>query len=203
LATLFFLLSLGPKIHIWGHVTPVPGVYPVLEKLFPPLKMGGVPMRLMAMVLLTTAVLAAAALADVIRLAGRRAPLVLVPVLALWAFESLPKPQPTTPATYPYWVKELRKLPPGAVIDTTYKTDMSRHLYYATGHGHPVGEGYISRYPRSVEQRRGVFRALVDAEDWPTLRRDWGFRYLVIDHHVPRLKALVQDGDVRVYQLGP
>jgi hypothetical protein len=203
LATLFFLLSLGPRIHIWGHVTPIPGVYPVLEKLFPPLKMGGVPMRLMAMVLLTTSVLAAAALADVIRLAGRRAPLVLVPLLALLAFESLPKPQPTTPATYPYWVTQLRNLPPGAVIDTTYKTDMSRHLYYATGHAHPVGEGYISRYPRSVEQRRGVFRALVDAEDWPTLRRDWGFKYLVVDHHVPRLKALVQDGNIRVYQLGP
>jgi hypothetical protein len=203
LATLFFLLSLGPRLHVAGHITPIPGVYPVLEKLFPPLKMGGVPMRLMAMVFLTTSLLAAAALADLTRLTGRRALFILPVLLALWAFESLPKPQPTTPATYPFWVTELRKLPAGAVIDTTYKTDMSRHLYYATGHGHPVGEGYISRYPKSVEQRRGVLRALVDAEDWPTLRRDWGFKYLVVDHHVDRLKALVQDGDVRVYQLAP
>ena len=203
LAALFFLLSLGPKLHVAGVITPVPGVYPVLEKLFPPLKMGGVPMRLMAMVFLTTAVIAAAALADLVRLTGRRALFIVPVLLAVWAFESLPKPQPITPATYPFWVTELRKLPAGAVIDTTYKTDMSRHLYYATGHGHPVGEGYISRYPKSVEQRRGVLRALVDVQDWPTLHREWGFRYLVVDHHVDRLKALVQDGDVRVYQLAP
>jgi hypothetical protein len=176
----------------------------VLERIFPPLKMGGVPMRLMAMVFLTTAVIAAAAFADLPKVVGRRDAMILLPILlAFWAFESLPKAQPTTPATYPQWVTRLRVLPAGPVIDTTYKTDMSRHLYYATGHGHPVGEGYISRYPRSVEQRRGVFRNLVDAEDWRTLNRDWGFQYLVIDHHVPRLKALIQDGEIRVYQLAP
>jgi hypothetical protein len=158
-------------------------------------------MRLMAMVFLTTAVIAAAAFDDLIKFTGKRAWLPATLLLALWAFESLPKPQPTTPAIYPTWVRQLRALPPGGVIDTTYKTNMSLHLYYATGHGHPVGEGYISRYPKSVEQRRGVFRNLVDAEDWGTLHRDWGFKYLVIDHHVPRLKALIQDGDIRVYQL--
>ena len=69
-----------------------------------------------------------------------------------------PRPQPTTPAIYPQWVHKLRELPPGAVIDTTYKNELSPHLYYATGHGHPVGEGYISRYPKSVDVRRGAFR---------------------------------------------
>jgi hypothetical protein len=123
-------------------------------------------------------------------------------LVAAWAFESLPKAQPTTPVGYPHWVQGLRQLPDGAVIDTTYKADMFRHLYYATGHGKPVGEGYISRYPKSVEQKRGELRALVDAERWDTLQREWGFRYLVIDHHVPGLKALVQDGEIRVYQLG-
>lgn len=201
LATLFFLLSLGPKLHVAGYITPIPGVYPVLERIFPPLKMGGVPMRLMVMVFLTTAVIAAAAFDDLVKFTGPRAKFILPALLALWAFESLPKPQPTTPATYPTWVRQLRAMPPGAVIDTTYKKELSLHLYYATGHGHPVGEGYISRYPKSVEQRRGVFRKLVDGEDWRTLNREWGFKYLVIDQHVPNLKRLFQEGETRIYQL--
>lgn len=204
LVALFGILSLGPRLHVWGTITHVPGVYPVLEKLFPPLKMGGVPMRLMAMVFLAGAVIAAGALGDVIRVSGRWGWLVVPVLVGLWAFESLPKPQPTTSATYPNWVLQLRRMPDGAVIDTTYKTNMSLHLYYATGHGKPVGEGYISRYPKSVEERRGVFRNLVDNERWDVLAGpEWGFRYLVIDHHVPGLRRLHQEGEMRVYQLHP
>jgi hypothetical protein len=125
-------------------------------------------------------VVAAAALGVLARLSGRRA-FVVVPVIALtWAFESLPKAQTTTPAVYPQWVLKLREQPDGAVIDTHYKTELSAHLYYATGHGKPVGEGYISRYPKSVEVRRGEFRALVDAWQFDKLRDEWKFRYLVI-----------------------
>jgi hypothetical protein len=203
LMALFFLLSLGPWLHVAGTVTKIPGVYPVLEWIFPPLKMGGVPMRLMAMVFLSGAVISAAALQDILRAAGKWRWLIAAVLMAAWTFESLPKPQPTTPASYPQWVLKLRDLPPGAVIDTTYKSNMSLHLYYATGHGKPVGEGYISRYPKSVEEKRGQFRQLVDVEDWETLRKDWGFKYLVIDHHVAGLKALVQEGEIRVYQLTP
>jgi hypothetical protein len=202
LAALFFLMSLGPKLHVAGTITPIPLVYRGLEWVFPPLKMGGVPMRMMIMVYLAGAVIVAAAIGDVIRLLRWRSLAVLIPLLALWTFESWPKPQPTTPATYPFWVTELRKLPPGAVIDTTYKDQMSLHLYYATGHGHPVGEGYISRYPQSVERRRGVFRELVDNQRWDVLAKpEWNFKYLVVRHHVPGLERLIGDGEVRVYQL--
>ena len=201
LMALFFLLSLGPWLHVAGTVTKIPCVYPVLEWVFPPLKMGGVPMRLMAMVFLTGAVISAGALRDVMRLAGRWAWLAVALLMAAWVFESLPKAQPITRAAYPQWVHKLRDLPDGAVLDTTYKSNMCIHLFYATGHGKPVGEGYISRYPKSVDQKRGQFRQLVDNEQWDVLRKDWGFKYLVIDHHVGGLKALVQDGEIRVYQL--
>jgi hypothetical protein len=203
LMALFFLLSLGPRLHVAGTITSIPCVYPVLEKLFPPLKMGGVPMRLMVMVFLTGAVIAAGALGDLIRMTGRWGWLAAGLLIAAWIFESLPKPQPITPAGYPQWVQKLRELPNGAVIDTTYQSNMFAHLYYATGHGKPVGEGYISRYPKSVEVKRGAFRQLVDNQQWDVLRKDWGFKYLVIQHHVPGLKALVQDGETRVYELAP
>jgi len=186
LMALFFLLSLGPRLHVAGTVTGVPVAYPVLERLFPPLKMGGVPMRLMAVVFLTGAVIAAGALGDVLRASGKYAWVAGTLIVAVWAIESLPKAQPTTPAGYPQWVKVLHDQPDGAVIDTTYKNDMFRHLYYATGHGKPVGEGYISRYPKSVDQKRGEFRGLVDAWQFDTLRDRWEFRYLVI--------KLVDDG---------
>jgi hypothetical protein len=176
----FFLLSLGPKLHMWGTITAFPGVYPVLEKLFPPLKVGGVPMRMMIMVSLIGAVIAAAAMGDVIRISRKWAWLIVPLIAFAWAFESLPKAQPTTPAVYPQWVEKLRAMPEGAVIDTHYKTELSAHLYYATGHGKPVGEGYISRYPKSVEVRRGEFRALVDNWNFDKLRDQWEFRYLVI-----------------------
>ena len=41
----FFIFSLGPWLHVAGHVTPIPGPYHLLELLIPPLKLGGVPMR--------------------------------------------------------------------------------------------------------------------------------------------------------------
>lgn len=199
---LFFLMSLGPWMHIGGRVNHVPGIYWVLEWIFPPLKVGSVPMRMMAMVFLVGAVIAGAGLGDLIRLSGRRGWVVVCLVLAVWAFENLSKAQPTTPATYPKWVLKLRDLPAGAVVDTTYQKQMSLHLYYATGHGKPVGEGYISRYPKSVEEKRGEFRRLVEAGDWETLGKEWGFKYLVINRDLPDLKLLIRDGETRVYELG-
>jgi hypothetical protein len=215
---LFGALSMGPKLHFFGHVSPIPGVYPVLETLFPPLKMGGVPMRLMAMVFLSGAVIAAGAVEQLMRISGRGRWLFITFLIAVWTFESLPKAQPITPAKYPYWVTKLHDLPDGAVLDMHFKTNMFVHLFYATGHGKPTGEGYISRYPKSVDEKRGRLRSLVDSamthsasdkkedqEEWEKerdrLQKEWGFKYLVVDHHMPGLKALVQDGDVRVYQL--
>ncbi len=170
LALLFFLFSLGPTVHVAGHwkAIEVHGKaiplmpYSLLELIFPPLKMGGVPMRLMAMTLLAMATLSSFAVGDLIRSLRFKSIAVLLPLVGLWAFESLPRPQTTTPTGYPEWVLKMRELPPGALIDTTYKNELSTPLYYATGHGHPIGEGYISRYPNSVEKARGVFRQLVD-----------------------------------------
>jgi hypothetical protein len=202
MAGLFFLMSLGPWLHVAGTVTKVPLVYRGLEWAFPPLKMGGVPMRMMVMVYVAGAVIAACAIGDLIRLMRWKSLLVLIPLLGLWTFETWPKAQPTTKAGYAFWVTELAKQPPGAVIDTTYKTELSLPLYYATGHGKPIAEGYISRYPRSVERHRGELRALVDAQRWDVLAGPvWNFKYLVVREHVDGLERVIGDGEVRVYKL--
>jgi hypothetical protein len=190
----FFLFSLGPWLHVAGRVTSMPGPYHLLELLIPPLKIGGVPMRMMAVVYLAAAMIAAGAIAHLLKCGSRgRAVAMLIPLLALWVIETLPKPQPTTPAVYPAWVTALRDLPAGAVLDTTFLPDMQVHLYYATGHGKPVGEGYISRYPESVERRRGHLRELLLHRDFETLRRGFGFRYLVVTN-VNGRPSLEDDG---------
>jgi hypothetical protein len=209
LLTLVLILSLGPKLHVAGFITPIPGVYRALEFLFPPLKVAGVPMRMMALVLLVASVIAASAIGRLLHegsgsslgLRSRRGGIIVALVLLAWLFEILPKPQPITPIGYPQWVRVLHDLPPGPVLDTTYKTDMSRHLYYATGHGHPVGEGYISRYPLSVERARGHLRQLVDERRFDELRDELGFCYLVTDAPLP-FRALFQDpGGKTIYDL--
>src|SRR5258706_748321 len=141
---------------------------------------GGVPMRMMLMVSLSGAVIASVALGDLSRVSRKWAWLI-VPLIAIaWTVESIAKAQPMTPAVYPKWVEKLRTMPDGAVIDTHYKNELSAPLYWATGYGKPVGEGYISRYPKSVQIRRGEFRNLVENKNFDKLRDEWKFRYLVI-----------------------
>jgi hypothetical protein len=182
LGIVFFLFALGPRLHVAGHITPIPGVYSLLELLVPPLKIGGVPMRMMAVVYLAGAILSAAAIGEMLRANPRRRAVTIVALLvAAWALETWPKPQPTTAATYPDWVLKLRDMPAGAVLDTTFLPDMFAHLYYATGHGHPVGEGYISRYPKSVEIRRGHLRRLIEQRRFDAIRAEFGFRYIVVN----------------------
>lgn len=201
LAVLFFLLSLGPRLHIDGTITNVPGIYPLLEKLLPPLKMAGMPMRLMAVVFIACAVLAAIAIRDIQQ--TRRGVWIIVALFALWIFESIPKDQPTMLAEYPRWVSVLHDLPDGPVLDTTYATNMFAHLYFATGHNKPVAEGYISRYPTSVDIARGKLRGLVDTRQFDVLHEQYGFRYLVIRNQDAPFKLLYQQAgeNLRIYDL--
>src|SRR5207248_8114138 len=63
LAVLFYGLALGTRLRIYQWSVPFPLMpYRMLETLVPPLQISGVPMRMMVMVSLATAVLAAAGL---------------------------------------------------------------------------------------------------------------------------------------------
>ncbi|HYE17780.1 MAG TPA: hypothetical protein VEA69_05010 [Tepidisphaeraceae bacterium] len=188
LATLFFLFSLGPTLHVAGKYDPDPAApsnmpYALLERALPFLKMAGVPMRMMAMTLLALAIVAAVTLTHLTRHARPATRNSLFAALfALWLFESLPRPQATVPAAFPKWTLALRDQPPGAVIDMTYRQHLSLPMFHAAGHRHPMGEGYLSRYPASVDARRGEFRGLADHGQFDALAKPpWNFRYLYIE----------------------
>ena len=77
--------------------------------------------------------------------------------------------------------------------------------YYAVDLRYDVPGQPVAIRPRQsnpVKLDLGRLRELVDAERWDVLRgAPWNFKYLVVGHHVGGLKAVVQDGDVRVYEL--
>lgn len=56
----FTIMSLGPALHIWGWEIPfIRFPYALFEMVFPPLKVSGVPVRMIIMTTLSAAVISA------------------------------------------------------------------------------------------------------------------------------------------------
>jgi hypothetical protein len=120
------LLSMGPRLHVAGHVTPVPMPWAVMGRL--PLFESVVPSRLMLLAFLGVALL----LADLVSAAARAAPrrraacaaaiaLALVPLVPRW-------PYPSTDACVAAFFQPgggVERLPPGGVV---LVTPFSNHL---------------------------------------------------------------------------
>jgi hypothetical protein len=204
---LFAILSLGPVLHIWGReLSWLKLPYALLEFVFPPLKMGGVPVRMMVMVMLGASVIAAIGMREIMA-SGRKTRWLILPLIGLLLFEYLPKPMPETRIPVPEYVKFLTSLPAArGVIDLV--ADPSRSLYYQTVHHKPLAFGYIARVPMTVEKRNQRIRELIAGLDFNRLYRSYHFRYLVIKGQVlsstPKayLRLLFDDGEVRIYELG-
>ncbi|MGH7179089.1 MAG: hypothetical protein ACREJC_17050 [Tepidisphaeraceae bacterium] len=190
----FYLLSLGPVLHVCGR--PVMGrwmPYSLLEMLIPPLRLSGCPSRMMVMTTLCTAVLAAAglaALAQVSRFARRIVWLVFAVLLVV---ESIPRDRDLTSAQVPNWVVALRDLPDGAILDVT-PPPPGRALFYQTVHRKPMAFGYISRLQRSVAAQNQRIRDLVTAGRFRPLVARFGIRYLLTDgRDEPPARSIVFD----------
>jgi len=208
LVVVFGVLSLGPVLHVGGHaiggaVLP----YAWLERLVPPLRLSGVPVRMMVMVTLAAGVLCAAGVKAVLS-AGPWRRWVLLPWLALLWFEYLPFPIPTTRIEPPPYVEALRRAPRHeALIDTA--ADAERDLYYQTVHEKPLCFGYVSRLPASVVREGKVKEALFRRRRFDVLCQRYGVAYIVANRHddpvagTAAAGVLFEDADVRVYDLGP
>ncbi|HEY7976398.1 MAG TPA: hypothetical protein VID72_13705, partial [Ktedonobacterales bacterium] len=148
----FILLALGPalvigdaELHFTHGLTP----YGLLERIFPPLRLSGMPIRMVVMVNLCAAVICALGLPLLWRGGARRRVLV-VALLALMVVEFLPAPLPETHLALPAYYAVLQQRPDHfAVIDLA--TDQYHALAYQTMHGRPLASGYVSRLPASVE----------------------------------------------------
>lgn len=206
----FLGLSLGTELRVlkWSHPFSLMP-YRILEKIIPPLKLSGCPMRMMVMVTLAAAVLAAHGLQLLWADAGRKR-LWLVPVLlAVVAAECWPAPVHRSLGAVPQYVNVLRGLPQGAVFDDV--GDPCNMLYFATQHDHPVALGYISRCPNTVMRRDHLMLSILAVRDYDRLRAEFKMRYLVtrentvhpalrkVNEHTETCDGLRRDGREWVY----
>jgi len=198
----FAVLALGPAIHIGGHVVGFPLTpYTVLAKLIPGVSLGGMPVRMVSMAILAASVLAALGFAELLR--GSRSIAVVVILLVVLVFEYLPGPLPARENPLPDFVRELKKLPDGAVYDV--RSSKFHALYYQTVHQRPMAFGYISRPTRSVDAKSTELRRTFETGDYEKLYLEYGFRYLILPRDMNLVAALgsplYQDNDAQIYDL--
>jgi hypothetical protein len=197
-ALTFFVLALGPVLHIGGRTALLPGgrelplPYALVNRL-PFLDIMRSISRLDVIVMLSLAVLAALGLEAL----GRRGRGAWLPVaaLALVLFEFLPAPYPVSPPDTPAWYETLAKDPrPGAVLNLPVNWDRPWYLLYQTVHRKPLSAAYISREdPRTLIDRAPVlryFRRLGQDAGEIDLQRDGkkalaelGIRWVVLDRY--------------------
>ncbi len=159
----FFILALGPVLHVAGRTDLWPGgreiplPYGWLAAVVPFMEITRSVSRFDIMVMLALAVLAAIGTAWLRRRAGKGLALL---TLALILFEFFPAPYPTSAADTPAWYASLAADPrPGAVLNLPMNWDRPGYLLYQTVHGRPLTVAYISRDdPRTLTERAPVLQ---------------------------------------------
>jgi len=163
--------------------------------------LGGMPVRMVSMAILAASVLVAIGFAELPRSRRSRIPVVIL--LLVLVFEYLPGPLPARENPLPDFVRELKKLPDGAVYDV--RSSKFHALYYQTIHQRPMAFGYISRPTRTVDAKSTELRRTFETGDYEKLYVEYGFRYLILPRHMNLVGALgspiYQDNDAQIYDL--
>ncbi len=202
----FTLLGLGPVLHIWGREIPFIRLpYALFEMVFPPLKVSGVPVRMMVMTMLSAAVISAMGFKVLFReSAGKR--LLAGLLLVMLFIEYLPRPIPASKVAIPPYVNFLKDLPDSkGIVDTTAGRGLAS--YYQTIHEKPMAFGDVSRIPKSVYAKDEKLRQIIHDKQYISLYRDYNIRYLVTDADsdiptkFPSIRMIYQDSKVKLYDL--
>jgi hypothetical protein len=221
----FFVLALGPEVHVWGWAVPYTKWLPYhwLEMIVPGMKVSGFPARMAVMVVFAAALIAAGALKLLFAKGGwqRWAGVALTLLLVV---EYFPKNIPAKAPAVPPYVEVLRQLPAGGVLEApeppypvlakTSPEDLSWDmygwmpaLYHQTVHGKPIAFGFMPRQPASIHARDvEVARALVN-EQFDVLRDKYDIRYVVLSQaperirKSPYVKVIYQADDLYVLGL--
>ena len=161
----FFILSLGPVLHVGGQTQLLPGggeiplPYAWLAQLIPFMEITRSVSRLSVIVMLAIAVLAAIGLQWVMT-RFHHGQVLAAAALGLVLFEFLPAPYPMSPPDTPPWYAELAASPDQkAVLNLPMNWDRPGYLLYQTVHGKPLTTAYISRDdPRTLTERAPVLQ---------------------------------------------
>jgi len=205
----FTIMSLGPVLHIWGWEIPLVRLpYALFEAVFPPLRLSGVPLRMMVMTMLSAGVISAMGFKVLFRESrqsrGKR--LLTSLLLVILFIEYLPRPIPASQINVPPYVGFLKELPGNeGILDMTAEPTLA--LYYQTIHEKPMAFGYVSRIPKSVDTKDQKLSQVILDKQYNLLRCDYNIRYLVTDANTdigtecPSIRTLYQDTKVKLYDL--
>jgi hypothetical protein len=196
----FFILSLGPVLHIGGQTALLPGggemalPYGWLARTIPFMEITRSVSRYDIMVMLALGLLAAGGV-DWLMRGGRAGRLAAVAACAGILFEFLPAPYPMSRPDTPAWYQTLAADPrAGAVLNLPMNWDRPGYLLYQTVHGKPLTAAYISREdPRTLVERAPAlqhFRRLGPdiiafdlAGQGQQLLDELGVRWVVLDRY--------------------
>ncbi len=161
----FFVLSLGPVLHIGGRTALLPAgreiplPYGWLVRAVPFMEITRSVSRYDVMVMLALSLLAAWGVDRLWRGGRWRRGLAVAGCIGL-LFEFLPAPYPLSPADTPAWYYALAADGrPGAVLNLPMNWDRPGYLLYQTVHGKPLTVAYISREdPRTLVERAPVLQ---------------------------------------------
>lgn len=205
-AVIFGVLSMGPRVMIAGiSINHAPMPYAILERIVPPLKLSGVPVRMMVMVIFAAAIISAMVLAK-LNLKQRKGQIVMAIFAIVLIFELWPNTMPINPVAYPKYVDALHSLPAtGGVLDDAALSE-SDQLYHQTITEKPIVLGYISRTPTSVTKKDNELLAVLGKPDgYSKLCSLYKVRYYTTPASRPLKDAtfpvLYNDGKAIIYDL--
>ncbi|MCX6355717.1 MAG: hypothetical protein NTZ78_12575 [Candidatus Aureabacteria bacterium] len=203
----FFLLALGSTLRIAGVV--IPGIilpYGALTYLIPPLRVAGCTVRMAVMLFLSAGVIVSMACTRFFS-EFLKSNVLRVLFVVLLVGEYLPAPMNATLLDPPPYVDVIKRLPPGAIVDTL--NDKCKAHCLQTLYNRPRLVGYLSRYQESVERKYGEVDEVL-LPDIPrnasTLYKKYKLRYILApaDYQPrPHLKLRYSDAECTIYELLP
>jgi hypothetical protein len=202
----FAVLALGPVLHVRGaEYSFVKLPYAILERVFPPIRASGVPVRMMIVSTLAASVLCAMGFAEASRGSRREQVFAALAIVAL-VVEYLPKARVSSALPVPAFVSILKAQPGnGAVLDTV--SDPFETMYYQTIHEKPMAFGVLSRTPHSVVSKDEELKRLIENGDYFKLHGESKIRYLItgaatdLERPNGSVRTIFKDSKVKLYEL--
>jgi hypothetical protein len=204
----FFIMALGPVLHVWGkEISVIKLPYLLFEKLFPLLTLSGLPVRMVSMIILSASVISAIGFKKLFRHSWKTRILSGILILILF-FEYLPAPIPTFKKPIPEYINVLKNLPDKkGVIDTTNNGYLN--AYYQTIHEKPLVfcYDYVARVSKSIYQKEQKIKQTIADKQYSSLWHDYKVRYFITDVSIEifrddlPIKTIYQDDKVKLYDL--
>jgi hypothetical protein len=157
----FFILALGPYLHVAGRETSLPLPYLMFYRFVPFFSIARSVSRFSVMVMLSLGCLVALGLQRVlVSLPQRRAVVVGGLTTVLVCFEFLPAPYPLASVEIPSFYDTLAADESEyAILELPMNWDRPTHLLYQTVHRKPIIAGYVTRpNPLSLVDRTPVLQ---------------------------------------------